>query len=145
MVRIAAFDDMGSEYGPLELAVEAGAAAHFNSDDLEFGAPDKGLSGSTGPGEGDWRLELSSDVNIGVLAYARTDDGFLTVLHDTVAVRDGRREVVTFNPGSNADQVSLLRIVNPSSERIAVQVVGTDDVGRLSGSTAWLAVPPRWR
>ena len=144
VVRIAAFDAMGSEYGPLELTVEVGAAAHFNSDDLEFGAPDKGLSGSTGPGEGDWRLELSSDVDIGVLAYARTDDGFLTVLHDTVAVRDGRREVVTFNPGSNADQVSLLRMVNPSSERIAVQVVGTDDAGRLSGNTAWLAVPPRW-
>ena len=45
----------------------------------------KGLSGSTGPGLGDWRLSLESDLDIEVLAYVRTADGFLTSMHDVVA------------------------------------------------------------
>ena len=142
-VRITAFDDAGAEHGPLQLSLGAGRAAHFNSDDLELGAADKGLSGSTGAGEGDWRLEITSGLEIGVLAYARTEDGFLTGLHEAVAVRDGRREVVTFNPASNTNQTSRLRLVNPTSELAHVGVVGTDDAGRLPGNTAWLRVPPR--
>ena len=128
-VRIAAFDDAGTEFGPLELSVGAGAAAHFNSDDLELGAAGKGLEGSAGPGEGDWRLELRSALDIGVLAYVRTGDGFLASVHDTVAVRDGRRLVATFNPGSNTGQVSVLRLVNPTGRDAGVSVVGTDDAG----------------
>ena len=129
-VRIAAFDDAGTEFGPLELSVGAGAAAHFNSDDLELGAAGKGLEGSAGPGGGDWRLELESALDIGVLAYVRTGDGFLTSVHDTVAVRDGRRLVATFNPGSNTGQVSVLRVANPTQREVEVTVVGTDDRGR---------------
>ena len=128
-VRIAAFDGTGTEFGPLELSIGAGAVAHFNSDDLEFGAAGKGLEGSAGPGDGDWRLELRSALDIGVLAYVRTDDGFLTSVHDTVAVRDGRRLVATFNPGSNTGQVSVLRVANPTQREVEVKVVGTDDAG----------------
>ena len=142
-VNIAAFDDTGTEYGPLELTVDAGAAAHFNSEDLELGAAGKGLSGSTGTGEGDWRLELSSDLDLEVLAYARAEDGFLTELHNTVAVREGRREVVTFNPGSNTDQLSMLRLVNPTSERVSVAIVGTDDIGSVPGFPVWVDVSAR--
>ena len=129
VVRIAAFDETGAEHGPLELSIGAGGAAHFNSDDLELGAAGKGLEGSAGPGEGDWRLELRSALDIGVLAYVRTDDGFLTSMHDTVAVRDGRRLLATFNPGSNTGQVSVLRLVNPTGRDADVSVVGTDDTG----------------
>ena len=130
-VRIAAFDDAGTAHGPLELSVEAGAAAHFNSSDLEFGNAAKGLSGSAGPpGEGDWRLELTSGLDIEVLAYVRTEDGFLTAMHGAVAVEDGRRRAAFFNPGSNTRQVSRLRLVNPTTEEVVVAVVGTDDAGR---------------
>ncbi len=128
-VGVAAFDEAGVEHGPLELSIGASGAAHFNSEDLEFGAAGKGLEGSAGPGEGDWRLELRSALDIGVLAYVRTDDGFLTSVHDTVAVRDGRRLVATFNPGSNTGQVSVLRLVNPTGRDAGVSVVGTDDTG----------------
>ena len=130
VVRVAAFDETGAEHGPLELSIGAGGAAHFNSDDLELGAAGKGLEGSAGPGEGDWRLELRSALDIGVLAYVRTDDGFLTSVHDTVAVRDGRRLLATFNPGSNTGQVSVLRVANPTQREVEVTVVGTDDRGR---------------
>ena len=64
--------------------------AHFNSNDLEQGNVGKGLTGSTGAGEGDWRLELSSDADIEVLSYIRTTDGFLTAMHDVAPVSPAR-------------------------------------------------------
>ena len=129
VVQMVAYDDAGARHGPLELSLEAGAAAHFSSDDLELGNAALGLSGGTGPGEGDWRLELESDLNIEVLAYARTADGFLTALQQPVAARAGRRVAATFNPGSNWRQVSRLRLVNPHDEPVLATVVGIDDRG----------------
>ncbi len=111
-VRIEAFDDTDREYDVVTLAVGAGEAAHFNSDDLEDGNADKGPTGSTGAGTGTWRLELTSALDIEVLSYVRTADGFLTAMHDVVP-RDGTRyRVAVLNPGGNADQVSQLRLVN---------------------------------
>ena len=70
--------------GPVTLLIGAGAATHFNSDDLEAGSARKGLPDGVGPpGAGIWRLELSSLLDIEVLSYARTSDGFVTSLHDT--------------------------------------------------------------
>ena len=128
-VRIRAFDEAGAEHGPLALSIGAGGAAHVNSEDLEHGAAGKGLEGSAGPGDGAWRLALDSGLDIGALAYVRTGDGFLTSVHEVVAVRDGRRRVATFNPGSNTGQVSVLRLVNPTGRDADVSVVGTDDRG----------------
>ena len=67
-VAVAAFDDTGRRYGPLTLAIGAGETKHFNSGDLERGNAGKGLSGRTGAGEGHWRLELSSGLDIEVLS-----------------------------------------------------------------------------
>ncbi|MCY4565486.1 MAG: hypothetical protein OXE40_13550, partial [Gammaproteobacteria bacterium] len=67
-----------------KLAIDAGETVHFNSGDLEDGNTEKGLTGSTGPTGHDWRLMLSSDLKIEVLAYIRTPDGFLTSMHDIV-------------------------------------------------------------
>ena len=98
-VRIEAFDDTDREYDVVTLAVGAGEAAHFNSDDLEDGNADKGPTGSTGAGTGAWRLELTSALDIEVLSYVRTADGFLTAMHDVVP-RDGTRyRVAVLNPG----------------------------------------------
>ena len=77
-VQIHAVDDAGRRVGPITLAIGADATVHFNSDDLEGGNPSKGLSGSAGRGQGDWRLELETDLDIEALAYVRTADGFLT-------------------------------------------------------------------
>ena len=88
-VSIAAFDDDGNAHGPVYLALRANQAAHFNSRDLEYGNPGKELTGATGPGRGDWRLELESDLDIDVLAYLRTRDGLVTAMHDTARWSDG--------------------------------------------------------
>ena len=141
-VRIDAFDDEGMAYGPLTLAVSANATVNFNTRDLEAGNPAKGLTGSTGLGQGDWRLDLASTLDIEVLAYVRTPDGFLTAMHDVLPVVEGRHRARIFNPGENANQVSLLRVVNPEAEVATVFVEGVDDRGRSPGPGVTISVPP---
>ena len=133
-VTIVAVDDGGTEQDPLTLAIGAGETVHFNSDDLETGNPDKGLTGATGTGDGDWRLELTSQLDVEVLAYIRTEDGFLTAMHDTVPVGGGSHRVAVFNPGSNERQLSRLRLINPGSTLATVTVQGLDDRGDEHGS-----------
>ena len=140
-VRIDAIDDEGESYGPVTLPIDAGEAVHFNSEDLENGNAEKGLSGAVGPGEGAWRLRLSSELDIEVLSYVRTSDGFLTSMHDTVPSEGGRHRVAFFNPGSNASQVSRLRLINPGEEAAEVSIAGVDDRGESPGSEVTTTVP----
>ena len=133
-VEIHAVDDAGRRFGPVTIALAAGATVHFNSDDLEQGNAAKGLSGGVGNGFGNWRLEVWTDLDVvGPLAYARTRDGFLTSLHDLVRGRGGeqpRYRVPVFNPASNRNQRSQLRLVNPTPRDAAVTIAGIDDRGR---------------
>ena len=140
-VTIEAFDDDGASYGPLTLSIDAGETVHFNSADLEEGNTDKGLSGSTGRGTGDWRLELGSDLDIEALSYIRTGDGFLTAMHDTVPRGDDGYRVEIFNPGSNANQQSRLRLVNPGDADATATITGTDDKGQSPGEGTTVAIP----
>ena len=132
-VEITAIDDRGGRYGPVTLSLEARAAAHFNSQDLENGNSEKGLSGRAGNGYGNWRLELSTDLEIEHLAYVRTSDGFVTNMHEVAAeTQDGsnRYHVPFFNPGSNRSQESKLRLINPGSSSASIEITGVDDDGR---------------
>ena len=141
-VSIQAFDDSTWTYDPVTLSIGAGEVAHFNSDDLETGNPGKDLSGSTGPASaGDWRLHLTSDLDIDVLAYVRHADGFLTSMHDVAPKRGGVHRVATFNPGSNTRQVSRLRIVNLDAEPAEVTIRGIDDDGASPGDGVTATVP----
>ena len=135
-VEIVAYDDAGMEYGPLTLEIGAGETVHINSDDVEGGNAGKGLEGATGTGDGNWRLEFSSALDLQVLSYIRTEDGFLTSMHDFVARTEaGQHRVATFNPGKNANQVSRLRLINPGAERTEVRIEGVDDKGQSPGET----------
>ena len=140
-VRIDAIDDEGESYGPVTLPIDASEAVHFNSDDLESGNAEKGLSDGVGPGEGNWRLKLSSELDIEVLSYVRTADGFLTSMHDTVPSEGGRHWVAFFNPGSNASQVSRLRLTNLGEAAAEVSIAGFDDRGESPGSEVTTTVP----
>ena len=140
-VRIEAFDDEGTEHGPVTLRIGAGESVHFNSDDLERGNADKGLSGAAGAGEGDWRLELGSALELEVLAYIRTTDGFLTAMHDQVPASGGVHRVAIFNPGRNVNQVSRLRLVNPGGETAEVRIEAIDDRGASGAGVVGLSVP----
>ena len=140
-VAIVAVDDEGVRSGPVRLTMRPRRAAHFNSADLEGGNAAKGLDGGVGVGTGDWRLEVASELELMVLAYARTADGFLTSLHDLAPVaEDGSHRVVFFNPGRNTGQVSKLRLINDGDEAATATVTGIDDRGNGSG-TVEITVP----
>ena len=82
MVRVQPHDDAGRRYEPLTLALGAGEAAHLNSWDLETGNASGGLSGRTGSGTGDWRLDIAGPPGVEVLAYVRAPTGSLMPVHD---------------------------------------------------------------
>ena len=128
-VGIKAYDDSSKDYPAITLEMGAGETEHFNSDDLEMGNDAKGLPVGVGMGEGNWRLAFTSALDLDVLAYIRTEDGFLTSMHDTVPGVDGVHRVPVFNPGSNPNQVSLLRLINAGEQAAAVAIKGFDDAG----------------
>ena len=140
-VRIDAFDDGGQSYGPVTLSVDAGEAVHFHSEHLENGNAERGLSAGVGQGEGDWRLELSSGLDIEVLSYVRTADGVLTAMHETVPREGERYHVAIFNPASNTIRVSHLRLANLGDEAAEVSIVGVDDRGESPGSEVTTTIP----
>ena len=133
-VDVAAFDETDREYESLTLTVPANKTVHFDSNDLELGNEENGLSGTTGAGEGAWRLELTSEESIEVLSYIRTTDGFLTSMHDVVPAVENRHRVAIFNPGRIIDQVSRLRLINAGEQASVVTIRGIDDAGGSSGA-----------
>lgn len=140
-IRLHATDDDGNRKGPLELSIEANEALHFNSDDLENGNAAKGLAAGTGPGSGNWRLELASDLDIEVLAYTRSAGGFLASMHGIVDVDDDDRyRVGMFNPADDVERVSSLRLVNAGADSVDVTITGTDDGGNPSSEVV-VSVP----
>ncbi len=131
---ILAVDDSGLSYGPIEIPWlpgprGCGEIVKFNSEDLEYGNPDKGLSEGVGTGNGDWQLFIGSPSAVDVLSYARTSDGFLTAMHDVVPFSEDDNSYVvrTFNPGRNVNQRSWLRIINPNDYSIRVYINGQHD------------------
>ena len=141
-VSIRATDDSGTTFDAITLELDGHETVHFNSADLELGNPAKGLSAGVGAGTGDWRLEIDAGPKVQTLAYVRTPrDGFPTAMTDTVPRIGHRHHVPVFNPGSNVNQLSRLRLLNAEDEPVQVAVVGIDDDGEESEAT--LTVPAR--
>ena len=142
-VRITAQDDTGaSGRETVILRLEAKQRVHFNSGDLEQGTANKPLTGAIGDGEGDWRLRLDSELDIQVMAYARSHPcGFLTSLHDMAPCAANRCQIAIFNPASNQNQRSLLRLINPGAEAVSVTITGVDDAGQSPGGPVRFDLP----
>ena len=142
-VRILATDDTGEARPPLTLTVGAKEAVQLNSDDLELGAPAKGLPLGTGPGGGGWRLELTASADVVASAYVRhVFDGFVTGMNALAPVVDGEHRVDFLNPASNWRQASSLRLINASGATAQVTVRGIDDLGDSPGTPVSLTLPP---
>ena len=150
-LRVGVYDDAGRRRGTVALSFEEGEQVkRFTSEDLENGNAAEGVAG-VGTGTGDWRLkmvwrprsgncaapvvvegrlQLSCRGAIVPLVYARSRDGLLTALHDTVARdEDGAYRVHTFNHAHDRLRRSVLRLVNPSSTDATVSIRGVDDQG----------------
>ena len=134
-VRVFAFDDGGHAPEPIDIRLGAGQVVHFNSNDLEDGNPNKGIERGVGaPVQGDWRLDVETALPVRVLAFVRTSDGFLTAMHDVLPRNAaGRLVAQTFNPGSNIEQESKLRLVNTGEDAADVSIEGVDDQGNAAG------------
>ena len=146
-VGIDAFDATDRAYEELRLALEAESSAEFDATDLEQGNAEKGLTGSTGPGEGDWWLELTSASDIEVLSYVDTASGPLSALRGTAGVETAtgmRYEAVLLS-----GEASELRLLNAGGEMVEVRVSGTDDGGAPGGPVEvtlepWVARTLAW-
>ena len=132
-VEITAIDDTGERFGPVSLAVDAGAVGAFTSRHLEDGSAERGLSAGVGDGDGHWRLELETGLDITARAYARNPEDYVSRIDATVAgaYDEGthRYEVAFFNPGSNVVKRSVLRLVNPGDGYAEVAISAIDDDG----------------
>ena len=144
-VRVVGVDDSGTRKPPITLTVGAKRTIHFNSEDLEYGNPDKGLPAGIGSGHGNWRLHLHSRQDIEPRAYIRTrTDGFLTSMFAVAPEGQMRHRVAIFNPGSNDRQRSWLRLINLSERMATVRIVGRDDNGQPGpGGEVSFSLPPR--
>ena len=132
-VNVYATDDTGARRGPYRIGLSANQARHLNSGTLED---------AVGNGSGHWWLELHTELDVKALAYVRTPDGFLTEMHSVVPRgEDGRYRVPFFNPASNQNQVSRLRIVNPHPERVALTIRAVDDEGMHEREPVRFAIP----
>ena len=70
-------------------------ATQFNARDPKVGDIEEGLIGGLGAGEEDWCLDVTLELDLMVLSYVRTRDGFLARLHDVAPVaEDGGHRVV---------------------------------------------------
>ena len=135
-VTITGVDDAGATgASQLTLTIAAGASQQLNSDDIEDGNAGKGLTGALGDGFGNWRLAIVSDLDIEISGFIRTTDGFLTQVDAVVADEFGTtHNIPIFNPASNTNQVSKLRIINTSNINNTFIVSGVDDSGANSDS-----------
>ena len=138
-VGITAVDDTGVRRGSFDVELVPWQTKHFNSDDLEDGNSDKGIARGVGSGMGSWYLELApSQPDIEALAFIRTSDGFLTAMHAQAPSYGREHRVGVFNPGSNRNQVSRLRLIHPRCPQAEsglecnvanVTIFGVDDAG----------------
>ena len=128
-IEIHAVDDAGTAFGPITLTLAGDGTTQLGSADLEDGNPDKGLPTGLGSGEGDWRLSLKSDLELDVVAYARTQDGFVTAIDDVAVLGDRRHHVPWFNPASETMQTSRLRLTNPTDSATEIVIQAWDDAG----------------
>ena len=145
---VRAINDQGEEFGPVSFTLDGHSARHFNSDHMQ----DR-LSAEVDVSESprDWRLFIDSAESGRFHArdYMRTHDGFVTSMQDRAPTdcNDGGTScflaIPIFNPASNQNQRSLLRLINTASWGPAeVTIIGVDDDGVSPGTEVRLTLDP---
>jgi hypothetical protein len=132
-ITISGVDDAGqvAPNGDVSLLLAAGQSVELSAKDLEQGNAALKLRGSLGVGSGRWRLALSHSLEskISVMSYVLTSTGFLTNMSEVVGAASTTNTVWIFNPGSNSNQASKLRVINSGSSATSVTISGIDDTG----------------
>lgn len=143
VVQLWGIDSQGQRSsGSVTLSLGPQQSQQLNSQDLELGNTGKGLLGSFGGGSGRWLLVVHSELDLEVLGYIRTPDGFLTSVHDRNGGDDVDWWVPFFNPAQNPNQVSQLRIVNQEALAVGIEIAGIDDAGIASAGSVIATIAP---
>jgi hypothetical protein len=143
-VTLEGIDDEGNRgQSTITFSVSPLETIGINSEDLEYGNESKGLTGFFNSGVGNWRVIASSTEEIVTTSYLRTSEGFTTIMGGVVPNSNGINHVIqTFNPASNINQVSKLRIVNTSTNTNTISIAGIDDDGNAGTGTATITLGP---
>lgn len=143
-VVLSGLDDSGQAgVTTILFSLLPGESKQMNSDDLEFGNEEKGLTGHFGDGTGSWRIAVQAE-EVKTSAYIRTSEGFLTQVDAIVPNAFGKEhEIPMFNPSSNPNQVSKLRIINNSDDKNIFEITGVDNKGRAPGGMLSFSLEPR--
>ncbi len=142
-VEIEAVDDTGTSYGPVTLRLSALESLVINSGELEGGSSGKGLPVGTGAGSGDWRLRLSTSLDIAVLSYVHplgVQDGLLSAMHDLVPRRAWGHQVTLLDAAETPGQTGKLRLINPSATEAEIIIRGVDGTGAMAGGAVQLTL-----
>lgn len=80
-------------------------------------------------------MKIYSDAEITTMGFVRTSEGFMTSMHSLSEAFDSGTDhrVDIFNPASNPNQVSRIRVSNQSDQMATVTVTGIDDAGVTGG------------
>lgn len=129
-VTISGIDDAGNPAdGTITFTLPANASQQMTSQDIENGNTGKGLTGAFGDGEGNWRLTVTSSLELDVMSLIRLPGGFLTNLS---SVAPGSGNTRTLNYVESADETlrtGSIRVINTSGNSSTVTVSATDDNG----------------
>lgn len=145
-VTLSAIDDAGIR-APTSavVAVAPFAAVQLLASEMEQGNPAKGLSGAFGAGQGRWQIDAAPQARVEAQSLLRVPGGFLTNLSAS-APRESQFEarLWIFNPGSNDQQRSILRLINRSDSPGVAMIEAIDDLGQPSpGGSVSLDIAPR--
>jgi hypothetical protein len=143
-ITIAGIDDNGAAApgGDVTITLGGNQSMQVTVEDLENGNVKKGLTGKLGDGVGLWHLDVSATVNISVMNLIRATGGFLTNVSQASPIVAQVNKVFFFNPGSNKNQKSSLRLVNNSNQTGSVTISGIDDKGLAApGGDVTLSIP----
>ena len=131
-VAVTAIDDSGLAFGPVSLEIGARQAIRFTSTDLERGNGALGIATGIGGGQGNWRIEMDTPLDIEPLAYVRTADGFVDSLHGVVPRRSFYHRVTLLAPDIGLPNGSAVRLINSTDAEAEIVAFGIDDNNLLA-------------
>ena len=142
-VTVHAIDDTGTRFDPYEIELGPLQASQFSSADLED---------IVGTGEGFWRLEISTNLDIRAQAFMRFVDNNLAPMHDVIPIYSQTEgyywyHANKFFPAKHATHVSWLRLINPTASSLRILVVSAPDRGGdyssfARGRFVWIRLRP---
>lgn len=131
-VSVVAIDDAGTRSDATTFQVAAEGITTLRSADLENGNSSLDLTG-IGSGQGPWRLELTTDLDLEILSYVIGTNGQVNPMQIPVFGSNGRFQFSFSDPPDTSIEY-FLRLINRSTDAdVFVTVRGTDDAGQVHG------------